>query len=280
MTFPHDQATPARTLAADRLAGWIERRIETTPNRQLLQHELDRITTKERLLRFLHRFLLFNDALAARVPFLAGRLHLTQGVFAAPGEAPAFSRLRNGTIAAYVAEAASDEYRMTSDRNLVHQHLSQRFFDAVLAFLGEDPARFDQTHSVPTPTQTMLDEARTALLTGDDPDQLLAALGFHLGLEFFANEEFTLVDTWLRTHQPELVAALEQGHAEDNAYSWLTIHTVVEIHHYRAGLEAVKTATRFCTLPDAETRVPALVRHGLDTFVDLQRRFYGAILAE
>jgi hypothetical protein len=275
MTLLNGQASPSRSLAADRLSAWIEHAVETTPNRLLLQGQLDSISTKDQLTQFLHRFLLFNDALAARVPFLAGRLHLTQGLFATPGEGPAFSRQCNGTIAAYVAEAASDEYRMSPSQNLVHQHLSQNFFDAALAFLDEDPTRFDESHSLPAPIQTMLTEARTTLLESADPHELLAALGFHIGLEFFANEEFNLVDVWLRAHHADLVSALERG---ENAYLWLAIHTVVEIHHYRAGLEAVKAATRFCTMAEAETWVPDLVRRGFEAFVDLQRRYYETIL--
>ncbi len=277
MTVLNGQALPSRARAADDLTAWIEHAVETTPNRQLLQHQLDSIRTKDQLTRFLHRFLLFNDALAARVPFLAGRLHLTQGLFAMPGEGPAFSRQCNGTIAAYVAEAASDEYRMSPSQNLVHQHLSQNFFDAALAFLHEDPSHFDQANRLPEAIQAMLNEARTTLLESARADQVLAALGFHIGLEFFAHEEFNLVDKWLREHYAELVGTLERG---DNAYLWLAIHTVVEIHHYRAGLEAVKSATRFCTIEEAETQVPALVRQGFEQFVNLQRRYYGAILVD
>lgn len=166
----------------------------------------------------------------------------------------------------------------------------------------------------------MLTEARTTLLDGADPADLLAAMGFHLGLEFFAHEEFNLVDVHLRTHFPALVAALERGDGatgdgaggdgaggdgaggdgaggdgaggdgaggdgergdgEDNDYLWLAIHTVVEIHHYRAGPEAVKAATRFCGLPEAHTLVPARVKAGFNAFVDLQQRYYEAILAD
>ena len=162
----------------------------------------------------------------------------------------------------------------------MHQHLSQRFFDAALSFLREDYRSFDQTHLVPAATQAMLAEARGILLDSADPADLLAALGFHLGLEFFAHEEFNLVDVHLRTHFPALVAALERGDGEDNDYLWLAIHTVVEIHHYRAGLEAVKAATRFCCLPEAHTLVPARVKAGFNASVDLQQRYYEAILAD
>ncbi len=99
MTFLFDQVSPEKLLAAGQLADWIERATAMTPNRGLLQHRLDSIATTDLLARFLHRFLLFNDALAARVPLLAGRLHLTQNLFVAAGDGPAFSRQRNGTIA-------------------------------------------------------------------------------------------------------------------------------------------------------------------------------------
>src|SRR5271165_6858407 len=83
---------------------WVEDAIDAAPNQQRLRRQLDAITNDTAHVRFLHRFVLFNDALAARVPFVAGLIHLTPDVFLDPDEGVAFCRQANGRIAAYVAE--------------------------------------------------------------------------------------------------------------------------------------------------------------------------------
>ena len=108
----------------------IEAFIRAAPNNAFLARHLEALDGQAALPRFLHRFLVFNDALAARVPYLAGLIHLTPDLFLEPGAPAGFLGQANARIAAYVAEAAADEYRMENDRNMVHQHLSQIFFRA------------------------------------------------------------------------------------------------------------------------------------------------------
>ena len=232
------------------------------------------------LLRFLHRFVLFNDALAARVPFLAGLIHLTPNLFLDPGSGVAFCRQVNGRIAAFVAEAASDEYRMTDNRNMVHQYLSQRFFTGVLAYYGIDAATFDRLHPLPAASSALIDEARGKFFDERGPDQIFRALGFHVGLEFFAHQEFNLVDAYLRAGRPELVAWLESDNAESSSYVWLALHTVVEIGHYRAGLEALSAAVKHYHNRAETPLMVGRIKEGFDAFVDLQRRYYEAILRD
>ena len=110
-------------LGADGLRQSIRDAIERTPNHDLLQQGLEGLRTTADLVCFLHRFLHFNDALAARVPFLAGLIHLHPELFTDPGDVEEFCRRRNAMVSAYVAEAANDEYRMAPGRNLVHQRL-------------------------------------------------------------------------------------------------------------------------------------------------------------
>lgn len=262
------------------LDAWVEGAIAAAPNNQELQRQLDAIDSDDVLLRFLHRFVLFNDALAARVPFLAGLIHLTPNIFLDPEPGPSFCRQANGRIAAYVAEAASDEYRMANGRNLVHQRLSQVFFRAALAHFGADAVTFDRTHPLPPALGELLSEARGKYFDVRRPEHIFAGLGFHVGLEFFAHEEFNLVDAFLRARYPELVASLERVGSDGSPYHWLALHTVVEIEHYRAGLEALNAAVKYYQ-PQAEApRMVALIKEGFAEFIGLQRRYYQAILRD
>ena len=126
----------------------------------------------------------------------------------------------------------------------------------------------------------LLDEARTKYLDERTARTLFRALGFHVGLEFFAHQEFNLVDVWLRARFPGLVAALEWKDDDGSAYTWLAIHTFVEIGHYRAGIEALKSALQFYRHPEDRPAMADLIKEGFNAFVDLQSRYYDSILCD
>jgi hypothetical protein len=265
-----------------RMDGAIETAIRTAPNNDLLRAGLYAIGGQEQLVLFLHRFLLFNDALAARVPFLAGWIHLNPDLFADPDDVEDFCRQRNASIAAHIAKAASDEYHLEPGRNMVHQHLSQRFFRGVLGHYGLRGASLDRDHPIAPPLAALLREARSRFFGETGASPVFAGIGFHVGLEFFANEEFNLVDRFLCERHPELVATLQRDDTDtrEAPYLWLALHTVVEIGHYRAGLEAVRDAIRYCRPREAAPRYARDIMGGLDAFADLQRRFYRMVLID
>src|SRR5580704_17591617 len=215
------------TPAAIAIGPWIEESIAGSSNKVRLQRRLDAISSDALLIRFLHRFVLFNDALAARVPFVAGLIHLTPNVFLDPEGGVEFCQQVNGRVAAYVAEAASDEYRMINGRSSVHQHLSQIFFNGTLAYYSIDRSSFDRNSPFPLILREILNEARDKFLVERSPEMIFRALGFHVGLEFFADQEFNLVDSYLNERHPELVATLKQDRGTGSDYAWLALHTVV-----------------------------------------------------
>ncbi len=262
------------------IGAWVEGAIASAPNRQRLQQQLDSISSKKALLCFLHRFVLFNDALAARVPYLAGLIHLTPNLFLESSSGVDFCRQANGRIAAFVAEAASDEYRMSEDRNMVHQYLSQRFLRGALAYFGEDEPSFDQRNPLPPVLSGLLEEARGRFFDRKGPDQIFCGLGFHVGLEFFAHQEFNLVDSYLKKNFSDLVVRLESDDRDTPSYVWLALHTVVEIGHYRAGLEALKAAVAHYADRGGKPAMISRIKEGFNAFVDLQKRYYEAILGD
>ena len=259
----------------------IEAFIRDAPNNALLGEHLQALGEPHDLTRFMHRFLLFNDALAARVPYLAGLIHLTPDLFLRRGMHGSFLAQANGQIAAYVAEAAADEYRMVNGRNMVHQYLSQVFFNGVLRQCWPSGAdTFESTHPISPEIAALLAEARTKFFVAPDAHAIFAALGFHVGLEFFANEEFNLVDQYLRDRHPDVVTALESHGGDLCDYTWLSLHTIVEIGHYRAGLEAVNQAVATWCDPATAPDMAETIMTGLRDFADLQHRYYDAVFAE
>ena len=75
-------------------------------------------------------------------------------------------------------------------------------------------------------------------------------MGFHVGSEILADQEFVIIDAVLKARRPEMVAALEAMRVEvlsekHNAYYWIRIHTGVEAEHFDAALKGVNNALRF-----------------------------------
>ena len=273
------RAREADTLR-EPIGAWVEGAIASASNNESLQRRLDSIASDGALLRFLHRFVLFNDALAARVPFLVGLIHLTPNLFVDPQADEDFCRQSNGRVAAYVAKAANDEYSTQDGSNLVHQYLSQMFFRGVLGHYAIDGRDFNRQFPVPARLSALLDEARGTFFLERGPEQIFCALGFHVGLEFFAHKEFNLVDAYLRTRHRSLVTSLERDGGAGAAYQWLAIHTVVEIAHYRAGLEALDAAVAYYYDRDRAPHMRSRIEDGFAAFVDLQHRYYRAILCD
>ena len=163
---------------------------------------------------------------------------------------------------------------------MVHQYLSQQFFRGILDHYGVSDRTFNRQHPVPANLAALLEEARGKFFEHRNAEEIFAALGFHVGLEFFADQEFTLVDSWLRESHPDLVRSLEAGGMSRCAYRWLAIHTVVEITHYRAGLEALKSALAYYHRTEEAPRMLECIKLGFSHFADLQSRYYEAILCD
>jgi hypothetical protein len=84
----------------------------------------------------------------------------------------------------------------------------------------------------------------------------------------------------LNERHPELVATLKQDRGTGSDYAWLALHTVVEIGHYRAGMEALNTALRYYRHPPDVPKMAERIKEGFNAFIDLQSRYYDAILCD
>jgi hypothetical protein len=266
---------------AQHVISTLTAQMESALNVQAVERQLAAISSFGQFIRFIHRFVIFNDVLAARVPYLAGQIHRTPNLFMAQGDAPTWCRQRNALIASYVMKAAADEYRVTSQRNRVHQHLSQIFFRAVLDHYCVRVDDFDVTYPILPPMADYLRELRDVFFDACDAERIFSALGFHVALEFFAGTEFNSVDKYLRANHQDLFEVLNTGPSKHNtAYDWVTIHTFVEVKHFEAGLEAIRDGLRYFIDPTATPKMAEKLIHGFNTFLELQHGYYEMILTE
>lgn len=266
-------ATNAALLSKNVYREW-RRVIDAKQNLEVLHRTLATIQNESELVQFLYQFLLFNDALAPRVPYLAGLIHRSSGVFSAGNQRPEFCQRRNAQVAAFVAGAAQDEYRVTRHRSMVHQTLAQRLFARVLKHYAIRQDKLAEQLVSSNNLERILVAARDTFFDSETDTNIFAALGFHVALEFFASEEFQTVDSYLRTCHPDLVESLAGKSSRENAYLWMSIHAKVEAAHHRAAVRGTRTALRYYAHPE---RLPLMADRlivGFNAFAELQRQFY------
>ncbi|HEV8693690.1 MAG TPA: hypothetical protein VGQ93_05795, partial [Lysobacter sp.] len=158
-------------------------------------------------------------------------------------------------------DAARDEF---DDRDTVHRDthrcLAQSMLkgsidferrqraidDAVLAGLLRDPEWL-----------SVLNERVAAGYGNGAPDRLdaiFAGIGYHLGSELLADQEFSIIDRTLRELASPLVAYLQESRVniagqEHRAYQWIAIHSGhgggAEADHFEWATQGARLAFRF-----------------------------------
>jgi hypothetical protein len=113
-------------------------------------------------------------------------------------------------------------------------------------------------------------------------ERLFGAMGFHVGSEILADQEFVIIDRTLRRDRADLVRALEGMKVEllgqkHNAYYWIRIHTGVEAEHFDAALKGVNNALRFYAGPSEADEVKGWILAGFREFADVQGAFMAAL---
>ena len=209
------------------------------------------------LLRFLGRFISWNAGFGAGVAGLAAKIGRSRSLFLDPDEPLDAIADRSMHVASYFFDAARDEYDdgATPHRD-AHRTLAQAVLKGVI-----------QHHAIPhdaaaealrAPLWQVGLEDRTQLGYGlGSPDELpsiFRAMGFHLGSEVLADQEFSAIDDTLRERRPALVQALLRARVQvaDHAHPawyWIGIHSGhdggVEADHFEWAVQGVREAFRY-----------------------------------
>jgi hypothetical protein len=113
-------------------------------------------------------------------------------------------------------------------------------------------------------------------------EQLFYGLGYHLGSELLADREFSLIDEYLRSRQPELVhhlmrSTIELAGGKHRCYAWVGVHSGhgggVEADHFEYALSGARAALRFLSGADPQAAVAALTE-GFVAFERDHARFF------
>jgi hypothetical protein len=245
------------------------------------QETLDKIESPSDLLCSLGRYIHFNSVFGSGVASLAGEIGSRQDLFREPNEDVEIIADRSVEVAANIFFAAIDEF---GDRGRIHRSthrtLAQSTLKATGRFYGLALSDLNEIACPYEPTLVGISKIREGYGINQivDEQKIFRAIGFHIGSEVLADEEFNILDKYLRARHPELVEYLEQAKVEINgtengAYRWIQIHTSVEADHFSAAVIGANLALHYYTGPKSQACVKVWVIDGIKDFTEVQTEF-------
>lgn len=244
---------------------------------RVLQH----IASGDELLRALGRYTYFNSVFGSGVANLAGELAARQDLFRDPEEALEIIADRSVEVAADIFFSAIDEFGGHGRiRRTTHRVLAQATLKAAGNFFGYTPARLN--HIARLNLNTLATRGRVLDGYGInqvvDKRKLFSAMGFHMGSEVLADEEFRTLDSLLRVKYPELVEYLEKTPVEidchrHSAYFWIHIHTSVEADHFESAMKSANRALYYYAGLESRKCIKNWILDGFTAFAAVQTEF-------
>jgi hypothetical protein len=213
------------------------------------------------VVQFMQRYASWNGYFGSGVATLAGKVGRCRGLFRDPDEPIKLLADRSVLVASYFFDAARDEF---DDRDTEHRDSHRCLAQAVLRGL----VHYAEVQGWACPTE-LLDEDpqwlralndRIAIGYGNgapDDVSVFRAIGYHLGSELLADQEFTIIEEVLTKTQPDLVEFLKGHHyliegLPHNCFSWISIHSSygadsggVEAEHFEAAMAGVNKALKY-----------------------------------
>lgn len=260
---------------------------------QVQQVLREAFASREGRLRFMGRYTSWNGHFGSGVATLAGKIGRCRHLFADPQQPIGAVADRSVYVASYFFDAARDEF---DDRDTVHRDTHRCLAQAVLQGLID----FDASRGAPWAPEevnALLSvrpwlrrlEARVAHGYGaydnDSDVEVFRAMGYHLGSEILADQEFSLIDAALRAAEPELVHFLSEhkvmiaGQAHE-AYAWIGIHSghggAVEADHFDWAVRGVHRALRY-TAEELREELRQITLLGFDDFARDHQAFFARV---
>jgi hypothetical protein len=237
------------------------------------------------LLRLLGRYIQFNAAFGSGVATLAGALAARQDLFRDPDEVGEVLADRSVEVAANIFYAAIEEFGVPSTTSRsTHRALAQATLKAAGGFFGYPPARLTEVVCLNPATRAAIRHVREGYgsVQAGDACTLMRAIGFHVGSERLADEEFGVLDRFLRATHPKLVESLEGtevaiGGVQQPAYLWIGVHTRVEAEHFEWAVLGAKQALRYYTGPERPAQLKGWILDGCRRFGDVQKAFMAGL---
>jgi hypothetical protein len=248
------------------------------------------------LVRFVGRYTSWNGFFGAGVATLAGRIARSRRLFLEPGVPVAAVADRSVLVASYFFDAAVDEFDDRSTRHRdTHRCLAQAAVLGVLDYaVDHGPPELSELDHVNAllaePDWLIALNAKVATGYGhgmpETAPALFRSMGYHLGSEVLADEEFSVLDAALHRHAPAVVAHLESvtvevGGERHEGWKWFRVHSGhgggAEADHFAWAVEGVERAFGFSD-PAQREALRAEVLAGFREFAADHDQFFAKVL--
>ncbi len=252
----------------------------------LFERALATGTTGEDLINLIANYIQFNSSFGSGVANLAGEIGSQPDLFQDMAEPLKIFADRSVEVASRILFAAVDEFNDSGTEHLdTHRTLAQAALKGIGQFFGYTPSQLNDIISINSVTTEAIEQVRLgyAISQNVTEEVLFRALGFHMGSEILADEEFRLIDELLKQEHPELVSHLERTHVEINGYPhstyyWIRIHTTVEADHFASASTGVNLALQYYAGKHQLEEVRKWVLEGFATFASIQSMFMQGLL--
>lgn len=240
---------------------------------------LERITTGADILRTLSCYIYFNSVFGSGVSNLAGEIGSRQHLFREPDEPMEIAADRSVEVAARIFFAAIDEFGGAAHRS-THRTLAQATLKGIATFLGYEIATLNQLAEPSAHTLTAIAKVQDGYAINQKVNErkLFRAIGFHMGSEVLADEEFNILDGFLRAEYADLVKHLKRSRVaiddvKVSAYHWIQIHTTVEADHFQSAMVGANLALRYYAGAENPARIKQWIVDGFRAFAATQTDF-------
>lgn len=251
---------------------------------------LGSIDTHFDLIKFMYRYAYWNGYFGSGVATLSGKIGRSRGLFIDRTYAIPELADRSVLVASHFFDAARDEFddRDTPHRD-THRDLAQALVAALIEHSGhtvEEVRRMSFHH--PIWLEAIGEQVAVGYgnATPDTPAAIFRAMGYHLGSEVLADQEFTVIDQWFRTYRADerkhlIDTKVEIAGQFHNAYAWIHIHSgggsAVEADHFEWAVKGANLALALME-PSLREAMKAQILIGYRTFAHHHRDFFDHVL--
>jgi hypothetical protein len=244
-----------------------------------------------RLYYFMQRYAYFNSFAGSLVARLASSIGLSYKMFQKEGISVIDQADRGLEIAAKVLLATIDEHADAGAQNVPHRTLAQVTLQAISEYAELSEAELNKITETPDWMKTVI----TNLIGSyqgevNNIEALVTAIGFHLGSELLADQEYSLIDKVVRhTNRGTGFDAWLKGKQVQvsgkrlSPWYWIVVHgkhnaSGVEADHFQYALDALNLLAQ--SRPESNETILKWASKGFLDFATLQQQLFVAIEAE
>jgi len=242
---------------------------------------LAEIEDGQELVWSLANYIQFNSVFGSGVANLAGEIASRQDLFRDPDETIEITADRSVEVAAEIFFAAIDEFGgNSSSRRSTHRSLAQATLKGCGCFLSLSTVELNNVATLADSTQLAIRKVCEGYRINQavDEPKLFRGIGFHIGSEVLADQEFNILDEFLCANYPALVEYLKKtkvwiNGTENGSYVWIQIHTSVEADHFNAAVSGANLALRYYAGDQTQACIKAWILEGFREFSVVQTAF-------